>query len=189
LFRRGRGRVAGGRCSACAYRGRAHNGLVTALPSTRQVPDDRTADADTPPAPPRSRRTTGARATFVQARTCYDHLAGRLGVEVTDAMTGAGLLRQDGGFALTEAGLAWLTTRLGVDPAALRRTRRPLARACLDLTERRPHLAGAAGAAVCRTFLERGWVVRAGSGRAVSLTPAGGRALRRLLPIDTVTLS
>jgi hypothetical protein len=139
-------------------------------------------------------RVPDAHAAIAQARTCYDHLAGRLGVGVTEGMIRAGLLRhragrpgQAGDLAVTDAGLAWLTGTLGVDEASLHRTRRPLARTCLDWTERRPHLAGAAGAAVCRRFLERGWVVRVDGSRAVSLTPAGAVALPGLLDVDPAT--
>ncbi|NEC49124.1 transcriptional regulator, partial [Actinospica acidiphila] len=69
-----------------------------------------------------------------------------------------------------------------------RRGRRPLARACLDWTERRPHLAGAAGAALCRHALDQGWCVRIGSGRAVKVTAEGVRALTRLLGVDAAAL-
>ena len=71
-----------------------------------------------------------------RARTCYDHLAGRLGVAVTDAMTGKGLLDQDSGFALTGAGADWLTA-LGIDVADLRKRKRPVARVCLDMLRSR----------------------------------------------------
>ncbi|MEU4110566.1 helix-turn-helix domain-containing protein [Streptomyces sp. NPDC048208] len=130
---------------------------------------------------PRSLRESSAGSAMARGRTCYDHLAGRLGITVTDALTARGLLRQDTGFALTDAGLAWFgDAGIGVD----RSTRRPLARACLDWTERRPHLGGAAGAALCRHALDTGWCVRVGSGRAVRVTPAGERALADLLGID-----
>jgi hypothetical protein len=97
-------------------------------------------------------------------------------------MTGAGLLHQDGGFALTEAGMDWLTTAVGVEPGRLRAGRRPLVRSCVDWTERRVHLGGAAGAELCRCFLDRQWVRRVRGSRAVRLTPAGEPALRTLLP-------
>ena len=100
---------------------------------------------------------------------------------VTDAMTSRGLLDQAGGFALTPAGRVWLTGDLAVAGDVLRPGRRLLARGCLDWTERRPHLAGVAGAALCRTFLANGWVVRIGTGRAVRVTPAGRPALHDLL--------
>ncbi|CAL9381691.1 hypothetical protein SUDANB58_01069 [Streptomyces sp. enrichment culture] len=134
---------------------------------------------------PRALRAAGAGSAMARGRTCYDHLAGRLGTAVTDALTARGLLRQDTGFALTDAGPAWFGT-VGI---RLDRTgRRPLARACLDWTERRPHLAGAAGAALCRHALDTGWCVRIGSERAVKVTPAGERALSELLGIEAEAL-
>ncbi|MFC7547674.1 ArsR/SmtB family transcription factor [Plantactinospora sp. GCM10030261] len=135
-------------------------------------------------APPVGLRAATVDAALRRGRTCYDHLAGRLGVGVTDAMTRAGLLDQSGGFALTPAGLAWLTDTLGVRAEELRSGRRPLARGCLDWTERRQHLAGSAGAGLCARFFEQGWVTRIGSGRAVRLTPPGAAALRDLLGLS-----
>ncbi|MFC9735336.1 ArsR/SmtB family transcription factor [Streptomyces roseolus] len=132
-------------------------------------------------AAPRSLAAASAGRAMARGRTCYDHLAGRLGIAVTDALTARGLLRQDTGFALTEQGLAWFAG-LGITLAP--KGRRPLARACLDWTERRPHLAGLAGAALCAHALDSGWCVRIGSERAVKVTPAGERALRRELGIE-----
>jgi DNA-binding transcriptional ArsR family regulator len=134
---------------------------------------------------PRSLREAGAGSAMARGRTCYDHLAGRLGIAVTDALTERGLLRQDTGFALTDAGVGWF----GSAGIALDRTsRRPRARACLDWTERRPHLAGVAGAALCRHALDAGWCVRIGSARAVQVTAAGERALSGLLGIGPTAL-
>ncbi|CAL9619243.1 hypothetical protein SUDANB145_05799 [Streptomyces sp. enrichment culture] len=134
---------------------------------------------------PRSLAAAGAGSAMARGRTCYDHLAGRLGIAVTDALTARGLLRQDTGFALTDAGLAWFdATGIGL----ARTGRRPLARACLDWTERRPHLAGVAGAALCRHALDAGWCVRIGSGRAVKVTAAGARALSELLGVPADAL-
>ncbi|WP_328497334.1 winged helix-turn-helix domain-containing protein [Streptomyces sp. NBC_00414] len=134
---------------------------------------------------PRTLREAGAGSAMARGRTCYDHLAGRLGIAVTDALTGLGLLRQDTGFALTDEGVSWFDD-LG---APLVRTgRRPLARACLDWTERRPHLAGVAGAALCRHALDAAWCVRIGSERAVKVTERGEQALSRLLGIQAETL-
>ncbi|GGM01545.1 transcriptional regulator [Streptomyces fumigatiscleroticus] len=134
---------------------------------------------------PRTLRESSAGSATARGRTCYDHLAGRLGITVTDALTARGLLRQDTGFALTDAGLAWF----GSAGIRLDRTgRRPLARACLDWTERRPHLAGVAGAALCRHALDTGWCVRIGSGRAVKVTATGERALGDLLGIEATAL-
>lgn len=138
------------------------------------------------PAPTRTTtlRSATASAALARGRTCYDHLAGRLGVAVTDAMIVNGLLDQDNGLALTGAGVSWLTDELGIDIAESRPTGRPLARACLDWTERRSHLAGAAGAHICRRFLENQWIKRIGTTRAVRLTPTGEQALRQVLGID-----
>ncbi|MEV0786187.1 winged helix-turn-helix domain-containing protein [Streptomyces sp. NPDC050423] len=136
-------------------------------------------------APPRTLGAAGADSAMARGRTCYDHLAGRIGLAITDAMTVRGLLRQDTGFALTDAGLDWFGA-LGI--ALETGSRRPLVRSCLDWTERRPHLAGAAGAALCRHVLEAGWCVRIGSGRAVRATPDGERALAARLGIEPATI-
>ncbi|QWF83443.1 hypothetical protein HUW46_06884 [Amycolatopsis sp. CA-230715] len=125
-----------------------------------------------------------ASAALARGRTCYDHLAGRLGVAITDAMTRRGLIEARDGFALTRAGMDWLTGPLDIDADRLRATRRPLAKACLDWTERRSHLAGSAGAQICRRLRENDWIRRSGTGRAVRLTPAGATALRDLLGIE-----
>ena len=138
---------------------------------------------------PRTLRAVATTAALAGARTCYDHLAGRLGVAVTDAMTRKGLLDQSGGIALTDAGGAWLTSALGIDLDALRQGRRPLVRVCVDWTERRPHLAGAAGAHICRRFEDNGWIRRIGTSRAMLVTPTGRTALRDLLGIDSAALA
>jgi DNA-binding transcriptional ArsR family regulator len=136
---------------------------------------------------PRTFRAVAIADALARARTCYDHLAGRLGVAVTDAMTRKGLLELGDGVALTSAGADWLGA-LGVDVPELRHRSRPLVRVCLDWTERRPHLAGSAGAQICSRFQANGWVRRIGDGRALLVTPTGHTALRELLEIDDVGL-
>lgn len=116
------------------------------------------------------------RAQFTSARTCYDHLAGRLGVAVHDALVRQRLLRRRGGLALTGSGRAWLAG-VGVDLDALEQAARPLLRECTDLTERSPHLAGGLGAALCERFVADGWVRRTDHSRALIVTPTGERAL------------
>ncbi|MFF8961021.1 ArsR/SmtB family transcription factor [Streptomyces sp. NPDC014894] len=106
------------------------------------------------------------------ARFCYDHLAGRLGVALTDAWTREGWLTDGDALALTDAGADGLRAA-GVDVDGAIRARRPTTRACLDWTERRAHLAGALGAAVGDRFLRAGWVVRHLSGRGLSVTGSG----------------
>jgi DNA-binding transcriptional ArsR family regulator len=131
---------------------------------------------------PRNLRESARLGTEARARTCYDHLAGRLGVTLADAMIARGLVVADSGLAVTPAGRIWLTEALGFEQPP--GSRRPLVRGCLDWTERRPHLAGALGAALCATALERRWVRRVGSGRAVQVTPEGTEAFRGLLGAD-----
>ncbi|GAA2632515.1 ArsR/SmtB family transcription factor [Paractinoplanes durhamensis] len=114
------------------------------------------------------------RRNLAFARTCYDHLAGYLGVAIADAMVGNGFVTRTHGTALTPRGVAWLG-QLGVDLG--KPGRRAVLRDCLDWTERRSHLAGVAGSEICRHALAAGWVVRIGSGRAVKVTPVGERAL------------
>ncbi|MGW7266793.1 ArsR/SmtB family transcription factor [Streptomyces sp. NPDC054842] len=151
-----------------------------------QLVEDLAAQVAPGPAePPRTLGQAGAGAAMARGRTCYDHLAGRLGIAVTDALTERRLLRQDTGFALTDAGLHWFAAA-GIGLA--RTGRRPLARACLDWTERRPHLAGVAGAALCRHALDAGWCVRIGSERAVKVTDRGERMLAQLLGIAPTAL-
>jgi DNA-binding transcriptional ArsR family regulator len=137
--------------------------------------------------PPSSLNAVRDHRRLAAARTCYDHLAGRLGVVVHDAMLDAGLLHRRGGLAVTAAGRDWLLER-GVDLTELERARRPLLRECVDLTERRPHLSGALGAAICSAFLDSDWVRRPDRSRALRLTPLGERALADLLDIAPTDL-
>ncbi|TQJ19755.1 ArsR family transcriptional regulator [Kribbella jejuensis] len=109
------------------------------------------------------------RDAFARARTCYDHLAGKLGVALADAMTERGLIDWSEGIALTPEGQAWLKD-LGIE-LDVRRGRAPV-RSCLDVTERRPHLAGAVGAALCAHALDNGWVTRIPGGRALKVNAA-----------------
>ena len=114
-------------------------------------------------------------------RTCYDHLAGQVGIAVTDALTQHGHLEPKGArdWKLTETGELFCQ-RLGVDLAGARRTKaRHFARQCLDWSERRPHIAGALGSAIADTFFKRGWAERMRRGRTVRLTDAGRRAMTR----------
>ncbi len=164
-----------------------HRYVRLADSASAQLVEELAAHAGPPPAP-RSLRGSSANTAMARARTCYDHLAGRLGVVITDALLERGLLQQDTGFAVTEDGLRWFDA-LGVDLTARPRGRRPPARACLDWTERRPHLAGVAGAALCRHALDAGWCERIGSRRALRVTDTGRRALLDLLGITDADLT
>ena len=117
-----------------------------------------------------------APAQFLHARTCYDHLAGETAVQACAAMLKARWLVADGrDFRLTSSGDERLAA-LGIDLEAARRSRRAFARACVDLTQRRPHVGGALGAALLQMFLARGWILRMRRSRAVSITPKGREA-------------
>jgi DNA-binding transcriptional ArsR family regulator len=134
-------------------------------------------------APASSLRAASRSEALRAARTCYDHLAGRLGVAVTEGLVAREvLLVRDGSFELTEDGEVFLV-ELGVDVAGARARTRVFARACLDWSERRPHLAGALGAALADAALDHGWVRRRPNDRALSVTPDGNEALRGLLGV------
>jgi hypothetical protein len=114
-------------------------------------------------------------AALRNARTCYDHLAGRLAVAIADALRdrGAILLGDDGG-EVTAEGTA-LFAHLGVDLKPSPPGRRPFCRPCLDWSERRPHLAGVVGKALLGHALAQDWVRRRKDGRALDITAAGHR--------------
>ncbi len=130
-------------------------------------------------APRRKAVVVGPRdAALRRARTCYDHLAGQLGVAIADTMVSRALveLSPDGG-ALTENGALFLRG-IGVEIDLGRPTGRVFCRPCLDWSERRPHIAGAVGAALCRACFARGWVRRIEGTRAVAVTPSGNAAFK-----------
>jgi DNA-binding transcriptional ArsR family regulator len=116
-----------------------------------------------------------------RARLCYDHVAGRLGVAIGDALATKRWLALDAGaYVLGPAGRRGFE-RLGVDVAALERGRRPLLRSCIDWTERREHLGGALGAALANQLLERDWLRRQRGVRTLLVTTAGRAGLREAL--------
>jgi DNA-binding transcriptional ArsR family regulator len=129
-----------------------------------------------PDARPRTLRQATRMDVLRRGRTCYDHLAGRLGVAVADAAREAGAVE---GTMLTRDGERWLEP-LGVDLDAVRAARRPFLRTCVDWTEKREHLAGALGAALCARVFELGWVARVDGSRALAVTAAGEEGLARL---------
>jgi DNA-binding transcriptional ArsR family regulator len=130
-----------------------------------------------PPKPPRSLREATAAQLHREARTCYDHLAGSLGVAVCDALVAERLLDPvDGGWTVTARGVESFGD-LGVEVEALRQGRRPLTRVCVDWSERRPHVAGALGAALASRLFARRWIERRPGVRAVAVTDAGRSGL------------
>ncbi len=113
-----------------------------------------------------------------KARVCYDHLAGELGVMIYDSLQQRRLLRIAGEQPVLTANGRRFCAGLGIDVESLERKRRPLCLSCLDWSMRRPHLAGALGAALLRRSLELGWVRRIAGSRVVAFSPSGERALR-----------
>jgi DNA-binding transcriptional ArsR family regulator len=160
-----------------------------------------------PPAPVRSLRQGLQAEALRRARTCYDHLAGRLGTAIMASMLERGLL--DGGdgrfdaraaahdrpsafgrdldYRLTAAG-AYELARLGVAIDG-GRSGRPAVRYCVDWTEQRHHLSGAAGAALAGRLFELGWLRRAERGRALHVTAAGARGLEDAFGIEPALLA
>ena len=113
-----------------------------------------------------------------KARVCYDHLAGDLGVLVHDSLRQQGCVRGDGKeLTLTERGERFAED-FGVDLKALTSRRRPLCLACLDWSVRRPHLAGALGAALLDRIFALKWATRQRGTRVVAFSAVGERALR-----------
>jgi DNA-binding transcriptional ArsR family regulator len=121
---------------------------------------------------------------FARSRTCYDHLAGKLGVGIYAALLERDALRSlpDGNVELGPAADCALGG-LGVDPASVDPGRRRFAFECLDSTELRPHLAGALGDAVTDGLAGRGWIEREPEGRTVRVTERGARGLKRTLGV------
>jgi len=119
------------------------------------------------------------------ARCCYDHLAGGLGVAVTQALQDRAFIvaTADKQFEVTHDGMAWFCA-MGLDVAALNPTRRGLARQCLDWTERRHHLAGPLGVAFMTQLCAKGWLRRLKNSRAVQVTPKGWAGLKEQLGVD-----
>ncbi len=123
------------------------------------------------------------------ARTCYDHLAGTIATALYDRLQADGTLSvTSDGITLTSAGDRRLRS-LGIDTETLRAGRRPLARACLDWTERRHHLAGGLGAGLLATFRAHSWVTPRNAPRALRVTTAGRQALAGHFDIDVSALA
>lgn len=133
--------------------------------------------------PVRSLRQSRQARLLEEARTCYDHLAGRAGVALLDGLRANGCL--DGERVTAEG--ERLLAGLGVDVAGARATRRRFAPECLDWTERRAHLGGALGAAITEVLFERGWYRPGTMPRAVTLTDAGRQGLAELFPGKELT--
>ena len=133
---------------------------------------------------PRYRPLSRQARALSAARICYGHLAGRLSVDLTDAFVAREYVVVDGEAAeITKAGRRFFT-RFGIELPALRAAGRHVCRLCLDWTERRPHIAGAAGAAITTRYFDLGWLERMKRSHAVIVTPSGRRGFRETFGID-----
>jgi hypothetical protein len=125
-----------------------------------------------PPISPQAAREVQRNTVLRQGRTCYDHLAGVVGVELLDALLQRGWLEESAGlrprYRLTPSGRQALQSR-GVALPDMQQTRRQFAYGCLDWTERRPHLGGALGAAILQALSDSGYVCRNRTSRPVIL--------------------
>ena len=132
---------------------------------------------------PRSTFTPNTPPRLREARTCYDHMAGAVAVALNQRCLESGWLMRDPkdeeSYELSAKGALVFSTA-GVDIAAARAQRRRFACACLDWSERRPHVAGAFGAAFLKTALQRRWVVKDLDSRALRVTPAGRREMQQI---------
>jgi DNA-binding transcriptional ArsR family regulator len=133
---------------------------------------------------PRYRPLSRQARALSAARICYDHLAGRLSVDLTDSFVARGyLVLDDEAAEVTTAGTRFLT-EFGIQLPPLRSTSRHVCRLCLDWTERRRHIAGAIGAAITKRYFDLGWMERVKRSHAVIVTPSGRRGFQKTFGID-----
>jgi DNA-binding transcriptional ArsR family regulator len=133
---------------------------------------------------PRYRPLSRQARELSAARICYDHLAGRLSVDLADFFIGHEyILTAEEAAEITEGGTRFLSD-FGIDLSALGSTRRRFCRLCLDWTERRPHIAGALGAALTRRYFDLGWTERMKHSRAVVVTVSGKHGFRETFGIE-----
>jgi len=149
-----------------------------------------------PALPVRTLRQSREAAALAEARTCYDHLAGRVGVGLLDTLLAENLLVKDGSsgrtdhgdsastrFVVTGAGARTLAS-FGLNVTEVRRSRRHFAGECIDWTQRRGHLNGALAAAITARLFEFGWITRGARRRSVLVTAAGAQGLADTFGLD-----
>lgn len=137
-----------------------------------------------PPVRVRALAQDSAMRRLREARSCYDHLAGRIGVAVTDRLAERSFVRRNGSaFTVTPTGRRFFAS-LGIDVAAVSEQRRTFARACMDWTERKPHVAGALGASLLDRLLAHQWLERNARDRALRVTSLGRTELARQFGIE-----
>ncbi|WHY87251.1 winged helix-turn-helix domain-containing protein [Neobacillus novalis] len=139
-----------------------------------------------PPVEIRSLRQSSQLKQVRFGRTCYDHLAGELGVKVTKALIDKEIVYlEDGLYEVTKKGIEWFT-QFGINIEEANTKRRIFAKPCLDWSERRYHISGWLGSAIATHFFNHGWITKAAKNRAVQLTPKGINALKEHFGISIV---
>ncbi|MET4559544.1 ArsR/SmtB family transcription factor [Lysinibacillus parviboronicapiens] len=137
-----------------------------------------------PPPEVRSLKQSSQIKLLQDARTCYDHLAGKLGVQLTESMVSSGYLKkEEQQYTITPTGQLFFT-EFGIDLTALTRKRRSFSHACLDWSERRHHLAGALGQGLLTRFFDLAWITRVPSIRAIKVTEKGRQGFKQIFHID-----
>jgi hypothetical protein len=117
-------------------------------------------------------------------RSCYDHLAGKVGVLIFESLSDHNYLEKtEDGYRVSKPGWDWLGS-LNIDTIALKNARRPLVKPCLDWSERRYHIAGALGATLLNHMLETGWLRRVSNSRQIIITSKGRSNLYDLLGLS-----
>jgi DNA-binding transcriptional ArsR family regulator len=169
------GKLTDGGLIACVKQGRHRYYRLATHRVAEMLESIMAAIAD---APPRYRPPSKLDDAMRNARTCYDHFAGKLGVGITDALCERGhLTLADDGGEVTGSGVGFFES-FGIDLAAAHSRRRIFCRPCMDWTERRPHLGGSVGAVLALRCFDLGWLERMRDGRALTVTKAGQRGLR-----------
>lgn len=123
------------------------------------------------------------------ARTCYEHLAGSLGIAVTEALRAHNVIKPvaQSDFVVSPAGERFFRD-LGIDIVEIRKGRRLFARQCLDWSERKPHLGGSLGQAMTDAFVSKRWLRKRPNGREIHVTDTGHRGIKKLLGLDVKAL-
>jgi hypothetical protein len=134
--------------------------------------------------PPRFQPKSKLDDKLRHARTCYDHIAGVVGVGLAEGLIERGfIVLGDEAGEVTPSGMEFLG-KLGVDLSLARAKRRVFCRPCLDWTERRSHIGGAVGAALATRCFELKWIERIRDSRALTITPTGRRNLMELFALS-----
>lgn len=136
-----------------------------------------------PVRPVHSLRESQIGGALRSARMCYNHLAGNLGVKLSQALVDRHVLdTSDDGYVVTPGGMQWLND-FGVEEALLKKQRMLVVPHHIDWSERRYHIAGVLGAALARRLFDLEWITRTPTSRAIRLTAIGEQALRETFGI------